>query len=161
MKEVIIDDQIPCTNTEIPEPAFSHAHGEELWVILIEKAWAKVHGSYERIEAGFAEEVLRDLTGAPCEVLNHDDENLWDKLQEGEKEGYLMAASAGTTEASKALLEEMGLIGNHSYGILDIKSIETLDGPEQLINLRNPWGDFEWTGDWSDQSSNWTPDLKK
>ena len=31
---------------------------------------------------------------------------------------------------------------------------------EKLIKLRNPWGDFEWTGDWSDQSANWTPELK-
>jgi hypothetical protein len=40
----------------------------------LEKAWAKIHGSYERIEAGFAENVLRDLTGAPSEVVHTDDE---------------------------------------------------------------------------------------
>ena len=61
-REVVIDDRIPCAyNT----PAFSRANGEELWVLLLEKAWAKVHSSYERIEAGFAENVLRDFTGAP------------------------------------------------------------------------------------------------
>lgn len=29
------------------------------------------------------------------------------------------------------------------------------------MKLRNPWGDFEWRGDWSDTSSNWTPELQK
>ena len=71
-----------------------------------------------------------------------------------------MAASAGTTEASQALLESVGLIGQHSYGLLDIRDIETYDGPEHLVKLRNPWGDFEWKGDWSDTSSYWTPELK-
>jgi len=27
--------------------------------------------------------------------------------------------------------------------------------------MRNPWGDGEWTGDWSDGSNLWTPELKK
>ena len=64
----------------------------------MEKAWAKLHGSYERIEAGFAENVLRDLTGAPCEVVQSDDPDLlWKKLMHAEQHGYLMAASAGTS----------------------------------------------------------------
>ena len=33
--------------------------------MLLEKAWAKLHGSYYKIESGFAENVFRELTGAP------------------------------------------------------------------------------------------------
>jgi len=44
------------------------------------KLGAKIHGSYERIEAGFAENVLRDLTGAPAEVIQNDDEEMFEKL---------------------------------------------------------------------------------
>ena len=73
-KEVVVDDKFPCFQGE---PAFSKAQGDELWVLIMEKAWAKIHGSYERIEAGFAENVLRDLTGAPSEVVQTDDEALW------------------------------------------------------------------------------------
>lgn len=53
----------------------------------------------------------------------------------------------------------MGLIGNHSYGVREVAICGS--NSEKLIRLRNPWGDFEWTGDWSDQSANWTPELKK
>ena len=83
-------------------------------------------------------------------------------MVEAQTEGFLIAASAGATKASKELLEEMGLIGFHSYGVLQVAEVEIqnneMDGTEKekLIKLRNPWGDFEWTGDWSDQSANWT-----
>lgn len=120
--------------------------------MLLEKAWAKIHKSYERIESGFAENVLWDLTGAPTKVLSHDDPELWDNMWDAHNKGFLIAASAGSTKASKELLEEMGLIGYHSYGILDIAVVKVPGHPEdeKLIKLWNPWGDFEWTGDWSD-----------
>jgi len=159
-QEVVIDDFIPCYNNQ---PAFSRSNGDELWVILLEKAWAKLHKSYERIEAGFAENVMRDLTGAPTEVIETDEDELWDKLNEAEAKQFIVAASAGSTPASKGNLEDLGLQGNHSYGIL--RSIEVIDKMEdkvRLVQLRNPWGDFEWSGDWGDSDTfNWTPELKK
>lgn len=29
------------------------------------------------------------------------------------------------------------------------------------MNIRNPWGNFEWNGDWSDNSPLWTEDMIK
>ena len=46
---VCVDDFIPCKHHE---PCFARAHGNELWVLIAEKAWAKIHGSYERVEGG-------------------------------------------------------------------------------------------------------------
>ena len=31
----------------------------------------------------------------------------------------------------------------------------------KLVKLRNPWGGTEWSRDWSDSSSLWTPELKQ
>jgi|TARA_B110001450_G_scaffold225245_1_gene223325 calpain-15 len=47
--EVIVDDQFPCLNQR---PIFSSAHGKELWVLVLEKVWGKIHRTYKRIEAG-------------------------------------------------------------------------------------------------------------
>jgi calpain-15 len=43
-QELTIDDYFPCS-LEGP-PLFTRAHGNELWVLLLEKAYAKLHGSY-------------------------------------------------------------------------------------------------------------------
>lgn len=30
-----------------------------------------------------------------------------------------------------------------------------------MLNIRNPWGNFEWDGDWSDNSPLWTEEMIK
>lgn len=46
---VIIDDFIPVWPHN-NEPIFARSKREDLWVLLLEKAWAKLHGTYSRIE---------------------------------------------------------------------------------------------------------------
>lgn len=162
-KEVVMDDYFPCY--DYGAPCFSQANGNELWVLILEKAWAKLHGSYERIEAGHAHSVIRDLTGAPSfdvDIEEYGVDELWDRLVKAEQKNYLMAASAGTTDASADILEELGLVAQHSYGLL--KAVEAVDAFEdtiRLVLLRNPWGDFEWKGDWGDNSDLWTDEIKR
>lgn len=45
-----------------------------------------------------------------------------------------------------------GLVLGHAYSILDVRQYKG----QKLIQLRNPWGETEWKGDWSDQSKKWT-----
>ena len=61
-KLVTVDGLIPCKQKRV---CFSTAHGNELWVLLLEKVWAKVHGDYCRIIGGLPHETFRDMTGAP------------------------------------------------------------------------------------------------
>lgn len=45
-QEILLDDYFPCYDNK---PAFSNSVGEELWVLLLEKAYAKVFGGYDKI----------------------------------------------------------------------------------------------------------------
>lgn len=46
---VIVDDYFPTKNKR---PCYASTRDGELWVMLLEKAWAKLYGSYSRIESG-------------------------------------------------------------------------------------------------------------
>ena len=42
----------------------------QLWAPLLEKAYAKIHGSYKAISGGWIAEALFDLTGWPTESIS-------------------------------------------------------------------------------------------
>lgn len=54
--ELTIDDYMPCS-LEGP-PLFTRSHGNELWVMLLEKAYAKLHGSFDNLKEGHPNEAL-------------------------------------------------------------------------------------------------------
>lgn len=92
--DIVVDDWIPVKGDE---PVFSKANGHELWVILLEKAWAKLHGCYQRIESGLAYQALRDLTGAHSYLINMakmDREELWAKIKDADDSDYVMAVAS-------------------------------------------------------------------
>ena len=56
MIEVLIDDYFPVRQVYKgqAQPCFSKSHDNELWVMILEKVWAKLHGSYANIISGNA-----------------------------------------------------------------------------------------------------------
>eukprot|EP01017_Pseudomicrothorax_dubius_P035374 TRINITY_DN4943_c0_g1_i19.p1 TRINITY_DN4943_c0_g1~~TRINITY_DN4943_c0_g1_i19.p1 ORF type:complete len:562 (-),score=108.59 TRINITY_DN4943_c0_g1_i19:128-1813(-) len=158
-KEIIVDDYFPCTS-DGKGPLFSRTNGNELWVLLLEKAWAKAHGSYERIEKGIAREVLHSLTGAPTTTLFMDNPNLWVNVLRGEKENWIMTATSDEKPGvSAGAVTQEGLFALQTYSLLSAHDVQTPQGPVRLLRLRNPKKGAEWNGAWSDSSRSWTPDL--
>jgi hypothetical protein len=131
---------------------FSHCKSNETWLPLIEKAYAKAHGDYASIEGGYASEGIEDLTGGVGVVLNPEDimdkERFWrDQLSQVNTK-YLFGGGSKSKKTK-------GIEGGHAYAVL--KAWE--EGDLKLLKLRNPWGEVEWEGDWSDGSKLWTPDM--
>jgi calpain-15 len=78
-----LDDYFPCIkNGENKfQTVFSRANGPELWVLLLEKAYAKAFKCYENIESGLTGQAIRDLTGSPYEFLKNEDvKRTWEFL---------------------------------------------------------------------------------
>ena len=47
------------------ELCFSRSKKNELWVMLLEKAWAKIHGNYTIIDGGDGRESMSAITRSP------------------------------------------------------------------------------------------------
>ena len=164
---VILDDLFPCDSNG--SLIYSQATKRQLWVPLIEKAVAKLNGSYESLIAGQTVEGLSTLTGYPCDSIrlepntsgNDDDidlELIWVRLLSMKEAGYAMGASCGRTDIKDDnVFTNKGLLPRHAYSVLNVKEIQG----NQLIQLRNPWGRYTWTGDWSESSGKWTPEIRK
>ncbi len=64
--------------------------------------------------------------------------------------------TAGTTNTMGVeVINDMGIAGGHAYSLLDVYEIKYQNNIIKLLKLRNPWGDKEWMGRWSDNSEEW------
>jgi len=97
---VTVDDFFPCY--PMGPPIFSSSYSNELWVLLLEKAFAKIHGGYYQLRDGSISEALLDLTGCPTVSYDLDDHfvlnfiqngEFWDLLRYFYDEGYLISFS--------------------------------------------------------------------
>ena len=176
-KPYIIDDFFPCDN-KLSIECFSKGAKNTIWLQILEKCYAKAYGSYSKIQFKDIDLVLHDLTCAPISTLDNSLKNLYLKLDSANKKKWIILASAGDTESGQELLEEIGLIPNNVYPVVNIFKIKTdVEPPEALDNLdekeieeinsnyllqiRNHWKKDVWLGDWSMGSMNWTEEMKK
>jgi calpain-15 len=177
--DVVLDDLIPCQPVS-KTPLFNRSAGRELWVILLEKAWAKVNGGFQNIAAGLCREALRTLTGASCKTFftQQDREEIWKAIDLADEMNFIItAASDDLDNGSDAYQDKVGICGSHAYSLIATYEI-TRNGPngawrklsfketptgqvERLVKLRNPWGSSEWKGSWSDTDPQWTDALRK
>jgi len=127
--------------------------------LILFLAYAKLHGSYDALEGGNICDALKDLTGGAIETVRWKDQErdaVWEKIRTLNKKNCLMGCAIDASNELPESKLDCGLLANHAYSILKAKEVDGI----KFLRIRNPWGQGEWTGDWSDNSPLWTPEWK-
>ncbi|XP_061152255.1 calpain-10 isoform X1 [Syngnathus typhle] len=165
--EVTIDDRLPCVDSAL---CFSHCHAPSaFWVALLEKAYAKHRGSYERLWAGQVSEALVDLTGglAECwswsrfgsEEEQHTSEKNHDQTMKKRLKLdliYPLRATCALSCSTQSIPGGNELGQHHAMAVVEWLDVKTLAGsPVRLFRITNPWGRCCWGGAWTEGGSGW------
>ena len=131
---VLIDDFIPCWKGA-NQPCFARSFKNEIWVMLMEKAFAKVSGGYANLIRGFTNETMQMLTGAPTKTHYLGRSSNPDKISKKElyrlfkdsiQNGFICTASS----ISKARADELGI------PLIEVnKNFQTLGKKWQIVSL--------------------------
>eukprot|EP00903_Cladosiphon_okamuranus_P015389 g14214.t1 len=133
-ERVLVDNWLPCKDPSKLKgkekgldhlPAFAKASSSnKTWPCIVEKAFAKQHGSYDAISGGHVCDAFEALTGAPTETImldSHDSEGNWAKLLSFNQAGFPMGC-ATAWDPSRGL-RDVGLVSTHAYSVLEVREL--------------------------------------
>eukprot|EP00043_Microstomoeca_roanoka_P001734 m.34291 g.34291 ORF g.34291 m.34291 type:complete len:504 (-) comp11000_c0_seq1:80-1591(-) len=178
---VTVDDMIP-VQKGTTTPFFSRPKGNELWVFLVEKAFAKFVGGYAYLDGGRSPWAWHVLTGDNvfCYKLA-ELKDQWERHMykfepvEGKKQQRHRMLLTDTKERNdnvrmfellKQFCQQRAVMtaaihdkSRERDGLVSHHAYSLIDAKEagsyKLVQLRNPWSIGEWTGAWSDKSELW------
>lgn len=174
--EVVIDDCLPTVNGKL---VYVHSkQTNEFWSPLLEKAYAKLAGCYEALDAGNTADAFVDFSGGVSESINletggyPDDEEkrilLFKNIERAMQHQAMVSCSISSEAGQREARMDCGLVKGHAYGVTALRKVIIKEGffrdkKLRMIRIRNPWGGKEWNGPWSDGSSEWknVPEAEK
>ncbi|XP_073975744.1 calpain C isoform X2 [Rhodnius prolixus] len=160
--EVLVDDRLPTVSGRL---AFIQSvHSEQFWPALLEKAYAKLHGSYEALKYGTMMDGLSDLTGGIAESIS--------LRQDPTASGRLLNSLLDMTTVVTCTVQPPnhhqvrnnteklanGIQIGINYRLYAVERVETVSGEAvQLVRLRNPLGagGGEYVGTWCRGCTHW------
>ncbi|XP_063106274.1 calpain-3 isoform X6 [Cavia porcellus] len=155
--DVVIDDCLPTYNNQLVFTKSNHRN--EFWSALLEKAYAKLHGSYEALKGGNTTEAMEDFTGGVTEFFEIKDapRDMYRIMRKAIERGSLMGCSIDTiVPVQYETRMACGLVKGHAYSVTGLEEALFKGEKVKLVRLRNPWGQVEWNGSWSDSWKDWS-----
>ncbi|CAO2579238.1 Capn3 [Lemmus lemmus] len=155
--DVVIDDCLPTYNNQLVFTKSNHRN--EFWSALLEKAYAKLHGSYEALKGGNTTEAMEDFTGGVTEFfeIKEAPSDMYKIMRKAIERGSLMGCSIDTiVPVQYETRMACGLVKGHAYSVTGLEEALFKGEKVKLVRLRNPWGQVEWNGSWSDGWKDWS-----
>ncbi len=109
----------------------------EMWVPLIEKAYAQMNGGYAAVDGGQADEALASITGRRPTVFSPNLVDIHD-LADMKAKGNAIVVDTHhydtVTGAVVAIVNDSPVVSGHSYYVTKV------DEAAGTVSVRNPWG---------------------
>jgi hypothetical protein len=142
---IVVDSQFPQKDgsAAYAKPGDSGSTGPELWVMLIEKAFAKYSGSYEQIRGSKTKDgdVFGMMSGVESRSFSPASmgadkllETLTKALANGQAVSFGAKSKTSADETVQNEAKTEGVVLNHAYSLLKV------DAKARTVDLRNPWG---------------------
>nr|XP_021324020.1 calpain-3-like isoform X1 [Danio rerio] len=142
--DVVIDDRLPTYKNKL---VFTRSgQNNEFWSALMEKAYAKLHGSYEALKGGNSLEAMEDFTGGVTEFyeITEAPKELYNIMRKALKRGSLMGCAIDTlVPTAQRTKTASGLVRGHAYSVTGVEQGKRKDGKDlmiRLVRVRDPWG---------------------
>uniref|UniRef100_A0A5F5PQQ6 Calpain-1 catalytic subunit n=1 Tax=Equus caballus TaxID=9796 RepID=A0A5F5PQQ6_HORSE len=113
---------------------------------------------YEALSGGSTSEGFEDFTGGVTEwyELRKAPSDLYHIILKALERGSLLGCSIDISSVlDMEAVTFKKLVKGHAYSVTGAKQVNYQGQMVSLIRMRNPWGEVEWTGAWSDGSSEW------
>uniref|UniRef100_A0A671PI67 Calpain-3 n=1 Tax=Sinocyclocheilus anshuiensis TaxID=1608454 RepID=A0A671PI67_9TELE len=158
--DVVVDDRLPTYKNQL---VFTRSgQKNEFWSALLEKAYAKLHGSYEALKGGNSLEAMEDFTGGLTEFyeITEAPKELYNIMRKALKRGSLMSCAIDVrilNELDAVLVKNQlnlinisdvlvptaqrtktasGLVTGHAYSVTGVEQVGLLcNQPVPLIIL--------------------------
>ena len=161
-KLILLDDYFPCIENKegLKFFAFSSLNETNIWLILLEKAYAKICKNYNNILEGNVTEIFDVILDSPTKKFNIYENNIQIILKHmlnALKEKFIIIIKSSRFNNN---LKEIGIMPNQNYNVIDIKLVNIGALQEYLILLKNPFGNLKYSGHWGKFSNKWIPSLK-
>ncbi len=156
---LILDDYFPIKNGKL---LFSKTKNEEIWILLLEKALAKLYGGYGSLLNCDINLILITFTGLNCERLNlfdSDNEDLENIIRINKQKNLIFVTPSDEGEKN-------GIMKKKAYQLIEIFDVRTKDenGNEvdlKILKIRNLYEYQNYKGDYSPSSSLLNDDIKR